>query len=602
MTDFTARIEGSEIHCTLTPSRDLRGAVFCASLFVPTVVVAGGTRVRQVAGYTEVALPDLVAGVAHTLRLACETPDFAPRNRSWLPLGPYLRTDRGPEPLPPCEAGVRQGPPPRVAPDWPGLRLVPQPQHWAPAGGTLAPEGTAPALTAVDALAQRRGLAPIFARGPAIAVDIDPALGRDHEIAIADSVTIRAGDEAALFHAGITLLTLRETHGHWPKGTLRDGPRFDWRGQHLDCARHFYGVETICKLLDLMALLKLNRFHWHFSDDESFRLEVECRRALWQETAFRGEGCAVPGVFGGGISAGGSYSKADVARVVAHAAALQIEVLPEIEVPAHAYCVNQVLAGLQDPGDNRAEISIQGYRDNILNPALPATWDLLTPLALEVARLFPIGLLHLGGDELPHGAWEGSPAVTALKAREGLTTREDVQGWTMARMAGVLAAHGIRAGAWEEASRGIQGGIGHDALIFSWTGQGEGVKAARAGHQVVMCPAQNIYFDMAHTPDPGDWGTSWAACVSLEEVVNWKPVPADAPDIADKVVGIEGCFWSEFTCADAEMEPMLAPRILGLANKAWDRDDKVDGPALRALAQAYADLIDRIGWQRHRGA
>ncbi|OZA01462.1 MAG: hypothetical protein B7Y02_17610 [Rhodobacterales bacterium 17-64-5] len=126
--------------------------------------------------------------------------------------------------------------------------------------------------------------------------------------------------------------------------------------------------------------------------------------------------------------------------------------------------------------------------------------------------------------------------------------------------------------------------------------------AARAGHQVVMCPAQNIYFDMAHTADPEDWGATWAACVPLEDVVNWKPVPEGAADIADKVLGVEGCFWGEFTTHDAEMEPMLAPRILGLANKAWDRTDRVDGAALRALAQAYGPLFDRIGWQRHKGA
>lgn len=233
---------------------------------------------------------------------------------------------------------------------------------------------------------------------------------------------------------------------------------------------------------------------------------------------------------------------------------------------------------------------------------MQATWDLLEPLALEVASLFPMAMLHLGGDELPPDARGGSPAVHALKAREGLQTRKDVQGWTMARMAGFLQAHGIRSAAWEEASRGSQGGIGHDALIFSWTGQGEGVKAARKGHQVVMCPAQHIYFDMAHTDSPDDWGTAWAAIVPLEEVVNWDPIPRDAPDIADRVLGIEGCFWGEFTVEDAQMEPMLAPRILGPASKAWDRKDQVDGKALRASAVHYGPLFDRMGWQRNRGA
>ena len=172
----------------------------------------------------------------------------------------------------------------------------------------------------------------------------------------------------------------------------------------------------------------------------------------------------------------------------------------------------------------------------------------------------------------------------------------------MARLAGLLVENGIRPAAWEEAAKGGNGGIGHNALLFSWTGQGPGVEAARRGYDVVMCPAQHVYSDMAHTGDSDDWGASWAAFVSLEDVARWRPVPKRAEDIAARVVGVEGCFWAEFTTEDAELEPMLAPRLLGMANKAWDRNDSVDGPALRALAQIYGPVFDRIGWQRHKGA
>lgn len=605
---FEARIAGAEICCQIVSDTALSGAVFCCSLFTPGRVVSGGTLVRQVAGYTEVALPDLAPGVPHDLILAPQEPGFAPRNRAWLPLGPYLRTSQGALPLPATELGVRHDTaPPRMAPRFAGLKLIPQPSEWLPAEGVLAARAFAcadPQFAAVDALAQRRGLAAfVAADGVPVTLVPDATLGEDHVLEISpQGITLRHASDFGLFSAAITLLTLRETHGALPLGRITDGPRFAWRGQHLDCARHFYSVETILKLLDLMTLMKLNRFHWHFSDDEAFRLQVDCAPEIWQKTAFRGEGQAVPGVFGGGIRAGGSYAKADVARVLAHAAALHIQILPEIEVPAHAFALNMAHPGLRDHGDNGAEISIQGYPLNILNPALEATWALLEPLSVEVAGLFPLGILHLGCDELPPDAWAGSPAVTRLKAEQGLQTRDDVQGWAMARLAAFLQARGIRSAAWEEAAKGGNGGIGHDALLFSWTGQGAGVAAARAGHQVVMCPAQNVYFDMAHSEAPEDWGTLWAAVVPLEQVVNWKPIPAGAEDIADKVLGVEGCFWSEFTTHDAEMEPMLAPRILGLANKAWDRTDRVDGPALRALAQAYGPLFDRIGWQRHKGA
>ena len=233
---------------------------------------------------------------------------------------------------------------------------------------------------------------------------------------------------------------------------------------------------------------------------------------------------------------------------------------------------------------------------------MPETWKLVEPLALEVASMFPIGILHLGCDELPPAAWSASPAVEKLKAEHGLETRDDVQGWMMERLAGTLAEKGIRSAGWEEAAKGKNGGIGHGALLFSWTGQGAGIEAARAGYDVVMCPAQNVYFDLAHSDDPLDWGATWAGIVALEDVMNWRPVPTGAEDVADRIVGVESCFWSEFTTTDAEMEPMLAPRILGVANKGWDKRDGVDGPGLRALAQAYAGVFDRMGWQRHEGA
>jgi hexosaminidase len=222
-------------------------------------------------------------------------------------------------------------------------------------------------------------------------------------------------------------------------------------------------------------------------------------------------------------------------------------------------------------------------------------------LAKEVAGLFPLRMLHLGADEAPHGAWGGSPAVAALKAREGLATSEDVQGWMLAKLAGELGSHGVRVAAWEEAAKGCQGGIGHGALLFSWTGQGPGLAAARRGHDVVMCPAQHAYFDLAHSDDPDDWGAAWAGFVPLEKTVAWDPVPNGAEDIAPRIAGVEACFWGEFTTEDSQAEGMIAPRILGIATKGWEPAGRTDGPDLRALAGVYGPLFDRIGWKHYRG-
>ena len=606
---FAARLNGAVIDCTITSDVALRAPVLCFSLMAPPRVVSGGEMIRSAAGYGEVQLPDLVAGVPHAVVLGHVNPAFHPANRAWLPLGAYLRLADGTTvALPAGPAGVPDAAPP-VAPPFDGLRLIPQPSRWVPAPGVLQARtfaGRGEPLEAVAALAQRNGIGPFLdADGAVLSIHHVPAMAEDaYEITLApDGVKVTAAGRGGLFYGAVTLLQLSLTYaGALPCGTITDAPRFGWRGQHLDCARHFYAPATLHRLIDMMALFKLNRFHWHFADDEAFRLQVDCAPDLWRQTEFRGEGLPVPGVFGGGIRSGGSYSKADARALIAHAAAVNIEVLPEIEVPGHAYAMNRVIPGLRDPQDTGTERSVQGYARNAVNPAMPATWDLLEPLAAEVAALFPIGILHLGCDELAPGTWDGSPAVAALKAREGLADRDDVQGWMMAKLAAGLVAQGVRPAAWEEAAKGAQGGIGHGALMFSWSGQGPGIDAARMGHDVVMCPAQHVYLDMAHREGPEDWGATWAAIIGLEDVVNWRPVPEGAEDVAARIVGVQGTFWSEFTTADAQMEPMLAPRILGVANKAWDQADSLDGPALRGLAAHVALVFDRIGWHRHRGA
>ncbi|RYG93288.1 glycosyl hydrolase [Loktanella sp. IMCC34160] len=602
---FDARIDGTAIRCTITSDRALTAPVFCFSCMAPMVVIDGGTRVHSLGGYTEIALPDLAPGRPHTLTIAHENPDYAPANRAWLTLGPYLRTAEGPLPLPALPAGVR-----RSGKAWGGtlpvLRLCPQPRDASLTGETLACRGidnTAEPIAAADALARRCGMPPLIQPGgvPLRLEDAPDLAPEAHDLIIApDGITLRHADRAGAFYGAVTLLTLIHTHdGQLPCGTISDAPRFQWRGQHLDCARHFYSVDTILRLLDLMALLKLNRFHWHFADDEAFRLELDSLPEL-SATHYRGEGELIPGVFGGGIRSGGSYSRADADRVVAHARALNIEVMPEIEVPAHALALARVFPDTRDPLENGAEVSVQGYPANVMNPAQPESWRVWEAMADEVAEIFPFSVLHLGCDELPHGTWGGSPAARKLMEAEGLDGTDDLQGWTMNRLASRLVDMGKTPAAWEEAARGKQG-IGNDAILFSWTGQGPGIAAARDGYKVVMTPGQHHYLDMAHTGDPDDWGASWAAIIGLEDTINWDPVPADEPELEANIIGVQGTFWSEFTTRDTEMEPMLAPRILGVATMGWQAKGTASAEMLRGLATCYDSLWKTLGWAAAEG-
>lgn len=582
--DYTCRLSGDDLICTITADRDLSAPTLCFSGMAPMTATSGGDRITGLGSYTEVALPDLTAGMPHEVILGY-TAGYRPANRAWMPLGPYLRVGKDAIALPPMDAGCRPHNLPDIDP-FDGLAVVPQPREWVPTGGVFDHAGPASddaALCAVAALAQRRGLK-WFAQGVGVTVvqsDLPPDA---YELQITpNSIALKAGDYGGRFYGGITLLHLLES-GEIPCGTITDAPRFGWRGQHLDTARHFYQPQTILDLLDLMALMKLNRFHWHFADDEAFRLQIDCLPELWQKTEICGEGNLLPALFSGAISTGGSYSKDDARAIIAHAKSLNIEIMPEIEVPAHSIALTHVFPDMRDPADNGAEVSVQGYQGNAVNPAMPRTWEVLEAIAAEVGALFPFNHMHLGCDELPEGTWIGSPRARALMADQGLDTTDDLQGWMMDRLAKTVTENGQRVCAWEEAAKGSNGGIGNNAILFSWTGQGPGVDAARRGYDVVMTPAQHVYLDMAHTDDPDDWGASWAAFVSLADTINWNPVPE--PDIADRIIGVQGTFWSEFTTQDDQLWAMLLPRLAGVAVTAWHSDDIAPDDFIRLVGAA----------------
>lgn len=260
--------------------------------------------------------------------------------------------------------------------------------------------------------------------------------------------------------------------------------------------------------------------------------------------------------------------------------------------------ITTIFPETRDPADNGGEVSVQGYRANALNPAQPKTWEILNAVVAEVGALFPFNHLHLGCDELAPDTWMGSPKARALMKEEGLETTQDLQGWTMDRLAATVVANGQRPAAWEEAAQGANGGIGNGAILFSWTGQGPGLEAARAGYDVVMTPAQHVYLDMAHTDDPDDWGASWAAFVDLDDTVAWNPVPDAA--LADRIIGLQGTFWSEFTTQDDQIWPMLMPRLLGVAAMAWQTTPP-SADEIHAVAHHYeADMAGRMRLGRRR--
>lgn len=593
-------VENDRLISQITMDSDCDAPVWQFSLMAPADVLSGGTLLKRTGGFMEVALPPIAANTPHQVVLRHLGPPPKAINRAWFPTGSVIATDNSIVQLTSnTSTGAITRPWPNTA-EHGGLGLIPPPTNWNVSEGRIRGPfhlEKSHLFEGLLSLVRRLGHSFISESGIPIVAQPDQSLpkGAYHLKIEHDRVTIRASDAIGYHYAGISLLFFSITRQDIPCGTITDTPRFDWRGQHLDCARHFFEVDTILKLLDLMALLKMNKFHWHFSDDEAFRIALASLPEL-NSLNKRGPNEHVPAVFGGTEVTNGVYSRDDIAKIKARARSLHIDIVPEIEIPAHALGLCRAFPKTRDPNDLGTEESVQGYQNNILNPACAETWRVIEAMISDLSKLFPGSVLHLGGDELPEGAWSESPLVEQLKVEHNLTSHYDVQGWTMAKAAHLAKKNGFRPAAWEESQYGSQGGIGSDAILFSWTGQEPGKSAARMGYDVVMCPAQHTYLDMAHSTDPDDWGASWAACFDLEDTVNWTPVHPDEPSMQNRVIGVEGTFWSEFTNHDWQLEAMLAPRIFGVACMGWC-EAPPQGDALIALAKGCHPIWDALGWQ-----
>lgn len=554
---------------------------WCFSLIGPAEIVSGGTLSTQTDGYFEVVLPDLHPNQTH--QVVIEYPsDTKGINRAWHPMGNHLIQGSDVFEL---ECRTPIGVLAQHCAELPHLannQIVPPPIYTqfeqSHISKSLRANGVQ-GLAGVKDLAKRLNInmfdddvnsTPI----QRVFSDVGHAA---YNINVSQTcITITAQDEIGVHNAGITLMNLLLNHGHIPLGVIQDAPKFSWRGQHLDCARHCYSKDFILSLLDEMALLKLNKFQWHFADDEAFRIELDCIPNL-HDLNIRGHGHMLPAVFGAGVEAKGSYSKADVAEIVERARRLNIDVLPEFEIPAHSLGLCRLFPNIRDAQDTGSEMSVQGYTKNVMNPAKSETWELIENIIQELSQIFPYEIIHLGGDELPDNTWAGSPLITALKAQENLKTSNDILAWTIAK-AGKIAGHNARRyAAWEECIHGQSGGMHNDTLIFSWTGTESGIQAAKQGYDVIMCPAQICYFDMAHTSDINDWGARWANPISITDILSWDPLESVGTHLHNKILGIQGTFWSEFTTRDQDALKLLFPRMAALASVAWGTAHKYPG-------------------------
>ncbi len=412
-----------------------------------------------------------------------------------------------------------------------------------------------------------------------------PAEGYRLQIA-PDGGLLQAADADGLFNGAMTLLQLlrKDAAGTaWlPAVRIDDAPRFAWRGLMLDSARHFQSVDEIKRLLDAMAELKLDTFHWHLTDDQGWRFPVPG----WPKLTEVGN-CRIPAGDGGidtmtgkPVPYCGVYTEAQIREVVAHAASLHIDVVPEVDIPGHATAAISAYPQLGVSGNPIAVSNEWGVNVNLFN-ADDATMRFLEDVMGQLVNLFPGRYVHIGGDEAVKDQWKASPKMQARIRELGVKDEAGLQAWMVARLERYLSANDRRLIGWDEI---LDGDLPESATVMSWRGTDGGIAAAKRGHDVVMAPWDKLYLDylqtMSPTEEPGR-----PTQVTLETVYAFEPVPTvlDATQ-AKHILGVQANVWTEHMRSFARVQHAVFPRIAALAESAWSSREGKD----------YAGFLQRL--------
>lgn len=496
----------------------------------------------------------------------------------------------------------------------PRLSLIPAPTRWEAregqlrlaAGARIHADGSSAAEAAalrIEQLSGRlHGFNPLRAESTqeaSIILRLDEAAGlplEAYRLEIdAERVEAVASTASGLFHAATSLVLLMEADAQGavelPQLRIDDAPRFGWRGLMLDSARHAQSVSEIKHLIDAMALHKLNVLHWHLTDDQGWRIEIKRHPRLTGVG-----GCRVPAGAAGQGPEGivkpycAHYTQDEVRELVAYAQARHIEIVPEIDMPGHAQAAVAAYPelGLMDPPPPvSADWGVHRVLFNVEEPTLRVLEDVME----EVVELFPGRFVHIGGDEAVKDQWEQSPTVQARMRELGVDSETALQAWLIARMRSFLGERQRRMIGWDEI---LDGELPQDAIVMSWRGTEGGLVAARRGHDVVMSPSTDLYFDFLQSASEAEV-PGRPSMIPLSKVYAYEPIPEglEAAHHAH-ILGLQANIWTEHLRRYDRVQHAAFPRLAALAERGWSRPDRRDFGEflvrLGVLQSAYSAL------------
>jgi hexosaminidase len=385
---------------------------------------------------------------------------------------------------------------------------------------------------------------------------------------------------------------------------ISDSPRYQWRGMHLDCSRHFFTKAEVEKYIDYLAMYKFNVFHWHLVDDQGWRIEIKKyplltsvggkrKETIIGKPAFNKDGTPSKDDKYDGTPYGGFYTQEDIKEIVAYAQSKYITILPEIEMPGHSLAALAAYPQYSCTGGPFETYTKWGVSDDVYCAGNDETFNFLEDILTEVMALFPGKYIHIGGDECLKDRWKACPKCQKRIVDEKLKNAEELQSYFITRIEKFVNSKGKQIIGWDEI---LEGGLAPNAAVMSWRGIAGGVAAAKQNHFVVMSPGKPCYFDHYQSKDKTKEPLAIGGFNPLDSVYAYDPTPkAFSAAEAKYIMGAQANVWTEYITTFSQVEYMSMPRMAALSEALWTPLDKKNYKEFVVRLKMHAPVLDRMG-------